>query len=247
MAISYMDYASPNAQFTFDLKNDLFFKKDDRNYINRLSIKDLNTLGNYSLLDIFLTTGNVVEPHIHQNASELVYCISGSAVVSLINPFSLKLMNFPIKPGQVANIPQGWWHYEIAAEDNTHLLAIFDAPIPEAIFGSDILRLTPASVWAHSYCLDEAQVKTTFAPIQETAYIGPPKNCKKGQQVAAHSARIGSQPAQHAQAAPPVQAGQPVQGYGYPAYAPQAYGQAYYGQQAGAPQGYGQQPYGGRA
>jgi quercetin dioxygenase-like cupin family protein len=223
-----MDYASPNAQFTFDLKNDLFFKKDDRNYINRLSIKDLNTLGNYSLLDIFLTTGNVVEPHIHQNASELVYCISGSA-------------------GQVANIPQGWWHYEIAAEDNTHLLAIFDAPIPEAIFGSDILRLTPASVWAHSYCLDEAQVKATFAPIQETAYIGPPKNCKKGQQVAAHSARIGSQPAQHAQAAPPVQAGQPAQVYGYPAYYPQTYGQTYYGQQAGAPQGYGQQPYGGRA
>ncbi|WP_239617585.1 cupin domain-containing protein [Cohnella mopanensis] len=179
MAISYMDYASPTAQFTFDLKNDLFFRKDARNYINRLSINDLNTLGNTSLLDIYLTIGNIVEPHLHQNASELVYCISGAAVVSLINPFTNQLLNFPIQPGQVANVPQGWWHYEIATVDNTHLLAIFDAPIPEAIFGSDILRLTPASVWAHSYCLNESKVKETFAPITTTAYIGPPKDCSR--------------------------------------------------------------------
>lgn len=106
-------------------------------------MNQLNTLENTSLLDIYLSTGNVVEPHIHQNAAELVYCISGSAVVSLLNPFTNQILNLPIKPGQVANIPQAWWHYEIATADNTHLLAIFDAPTPEVIFGSDILRLTP--------------------------------------------------------------------------------------------------------
>lgn len=179
-----MDYTAPGTQFTFDLRNDLFFRKDAQNYINRLSIHDLNTLGNTSLLDIFLTTGNVVEPHYHQNASELVYCISGAAVVSLINPFTNQLLNFPIQPGQVANIPQGWWHYEIATADPTHLLAIFDAPVPEAIFGSDILRLTPANVWAHSYCLNEKMVKETFAPIKTSTYIGPPKDCAKAQPAA---------------------------------------------------------------
>jgi oxalate decarboxylase/phosphoglucose isomerase-like protein (cupin superfamily) len=86
-----------------------------------LSIKNLNTLRNLSLLDIFLTTGNVVEPHSHPNASELVYCISGAAVVSLINPFTTQLLNFLIKPGEVANVPEGWWHYEVATVDNTHL------------------------------------------------------------------------------------------------------------------------------
>ena len=197
----------------------------------------MNTLGNYSLLDIFLSTGNVVEPHIHQNASQLVYCISGSAVVSLINPFSLKLMNFTIKPGQVANVPQGWWHYEIATVDNTHLLAIFDAPIPEAIFGSDILRLTPASVWAHTYCLDEAQVKATFAPLQATTYIGPSANCKKDQQVKAHSARAGAPPIRQVQPRQADQAGQPFQGYGYPPYPVQA--PARHPGQAYGPQGFG--------
>lgn len=142
-------------------------------------MKQLNTLENTSLLDIYLSTGNVVEPHIHQNAAELVYCISGSAVVSLLNPFTNQILNLPIKPGQVANIPQAWWHYEIASADNTHLLAIFDAPTPEVIFGSDILRLTPANMMAHTYCLNEQQWKQAVSPIQSTTVIGPPGNCNQ--------------------------------------------------------------------
>jgi oxalate decarboxylase/phosphoglucose isomerase-like protein (cupin superfamily) len=175
---SYTDNAPWPTQFTFDLKNDVFFKKDDENYINRLQRKDLDSLGNNSLLDIYLSTGNVVEPHYHQNAAELVYCISGSAVVSIINPNTNELMNYPITQGQVANVPKGWWHYEMATVDNTHLLAVFDAPSPEVIFGSDILRLTPANVLAHTYCLDEAKIKEALAPIQKTTIIGPPSECK---------------------------------------------------------------------
>lgn len=176
---STIDYTSPSTNFTHDLSKSNFFKKDAQNYINVLGIKQLNTLENTSLLNIYLSTGNVVEPHIHQNAAELVYCISGSAVVSLLNPFTNQILNLPIKPGQVANIPQAWWHYEIASADNTHLLAIFDAPTPEVIFGSDILRLTPANMMAHTYCLNEQQWKQAVSPIQSTTVIGPPGNCNQ--------------------------------------------------------------------
>lgn len=190
MAVSYMDLAAPTTQFTYTLANNPFFRKNERNVINALSVDQLNTLGNVSLLDIFLSKSNMIEPHVHQNASELVYCVTGAAVVSIINPFTKELLNFPIGPGQVANVPQGWWHYEIASEDNTHLIAIFDAPVPQVIFGSDILRLTPASVLAHAYCLDEAKVKDALAPITETVAIGPPNNCSKTQadMVQQHSA-----------------------------------------------------------
>lgn len=194
MSVSYLDYTSPSIQFTYDLSNNPFFKKDSLNYINTLSIHQLNTLGNVSLLDIFLSTGNVIEPHTHQNATELVYCISGAAVVSLINPFTKELLNFPIQPGQVANVPQGWWHYEIASVDNTHLLAIFDAPIPEFIGGSDLLRLTPASVFAHTYCLNEALVKETLAPITDTVFIGPPNSCQSNQVQSAQSNASANMP-----------------------------------------------------
>ncbi len=81
-------------------------------------------------------------------------------------------------PGEVANIPQGSWHWEEALEDNTHLLAIFDAPYPEYIFGSDILTKTPAEVFAHTYCLDEETFKNAVAPLHgETIIIGPTDEC----------------------------------------------------------------------
>lgn len=178
---SYMDYTSPSTQFSFDLNKNTLFRKDEKNYINVLGIANLNTLENTSLLDIFLSKSNVVEPHYHQNAAELVYCISGAAVVSLINPFTNELRHFPIQPGQVANVPQGWWHYEVASVDDTHLLAIFDAPTPEVILGSDILKITPTDVLAHTYCLDEAKVKDALAPIEKRTFIGPPKDCHQGQ------------------------------------------------------------------
>lgn len=174
---SYMDYTSPNTEFTFDVNKNTLFKKDTNNFINLLSIKQLNTLENVSLLDIYLSKSNVVEPHYHQNAAELVYCICGAAVVSLINPFTNELLHFPICPGQVANVPQGWWHYEVATEDHTHLLAIFNAPIPEVILGSDILSKTPVNVLAHTYCLNEAKVKEALAPLKPGTFIGPPADC----------------------------------------------------------------------
>lgn len=206
-----MDFTSPNVQFTYDLRNNRTFTKDSRNYINTLSINQLNTLGNVSVLDIFLSTGNVVEPHTHQNASELVYCISGAAVVSVINPFTKELLNFSIQPGQVANVPQGWWHYEVATVDNTHLLAIFDAPIPEFIGASDMLRLTPASVLAHTFCLNEELVEAALAPITGTVFIGPPANCANNQGQGVSTSNTAHQSNQAVQ-------GQYVQGQGKKVY-----------------------------
>ncbi|EHS59697.1 cupin domain-containing protein [Paenibacillus sp. Aloe-11] len=209
MAVSYMDFTSPSAQFAFDLRNNPAFIKDERNYFNLLSIKQLNTLGNMSMLDTYLDKGNAIEPHYHQNASELVYCISGEIIVSIINPFTKELRHYAIRPGQTASVPQAWWHYDTAAADGTHFLAIFDAPVPEIIPASDMLRLTPAEVFAHVYCLDEAKVKEAFAPLNQTVIIGPPKGCQKATQ----SAHYQPQPNPASSAHPPCN-----QGYGLRPY-----------------------------
>lgn len=175
-----LDYTSPSTQYSFDVNTSPLFIKDKNNYINILGTKQLNSLENVSLLDIFLSSNNVVEPHYHQNAAELVYCISGSATVSILNPYTKQIQNYTITPGQVANVPQGWWHYEIANVDHTHLLAIFDSPNPDVILGSDILRFTPANIMAHTYCLDENQWKQTIEPVRPSTYIGPYTNCHTG-------------------------------------------------------------------
>jgi len=176
---SPIDYNSPSTQFSFDVNNSTLAKKDNQNFINVLGIQQLNTLDNVSLLDIYLSANNVIEPHYHQNAAELVYCVSGALTVSLLNPFTKQIQNYPLTPGQVANVPQGWWHYEVATVDHTHLIAIFNAPTPEVILGSDILKLTPANIMAHTYCLDEDQWKKAIAPVIPSTFIGPPTNCNR--------------------------------------------------------------------
>lgn len=172
-----MDFTAPNLQYTYDLSNNLLFKKDSQNYIFSLGIEQLSTIGNVFLLDVHLNKDNTVEPHYHQNASELLYCISGAAVASFINPFTNERKELSIQPGKVASIPQGWWHYATATMDDTHLLAIHDTPSLQTVFGSDILRLTPDKVFAHTYCLDESKVKETLSPIKQTVIIGPPIDC----------------------------------------------------------------------
>ncbi|WP_139489309.1 cupin domain-containing protein [Brevibacillus dissolubilis] len=178
MAVN-IDYTSPSAQYAFDVNTSTLFKKDNNNYINVLGVQQLNTLDNVSLLDIFLSNHNIVEPHYHQNAAELVYCISGAVTVSILNPFTKCILNYSITPGQVVNVPQGWWHYEMATADNTHLLAIFNAPTPEVILGSDILKFTPANIMAYTYCMDEHTWKQAIAQVKPSTYIGPYADCHR--------------------------------------------------------------------
>ncbi|MNC55805.1 hypothetical protein D3C75_1053570 [compost metagenome] len=129
-------------------------------------------------------------------------------------------------------MPQGWWHYEVATVDCTHLLAIFNAPVPEVILGSDLLTITPANVLAHTYCLNEAKVKDTLAPVKPGTFIGPPADCcEPGKAEGANAA--------HANNMAPYtypQAPQPLQPFGYqPAPVHGYYGQPYVQQYHGQP------------
>ena len=179
LAKEQVDFKDPNLHYAFDLAQSRFFTKNDSNYINVLGSEQMKTLGDTFLLDVFLSTDNGVEPHYHFNASEVIYCITGETIVSMINPSTKELKSFQIKPQQAVNIPQGWWHYFTASVDNTHVLTIYDTHKLETVWGSDVLRLTPPQELANAYCLDERQIQQALAPIKDTVIIGPPKDCPK--------------------------------------------------------------------
>jgi len=68
----------------------------------------------------------------------------------------------------------GWWHWEIATMDDTHLLAIFDNNAAQVVFGSDILRKTPPEVFQKIYGVNAAQFADVLKPIDQTIVLGPP-------------------------------------------------------------------------
>jgi len=179
---SDMDHTSPTPQYTFDVNQSPFFSKDASNFINVVGFDQLNTLDDVSVLDIFMSANNVIEPHYHQNSAELLFCVSGAVTISMINPSTKELLHFPITPGKVANVPQGWWHYMVATADHTHFLGVFNQSTPEVIFGSDVLTLTPTNIMAHSYCLNENEWKQAISPIKQGTVIGPPVDCEKQNQ-----------------------------------------------------------------
>src|SRR5690625_3167204 len=173
------DSKDSNLNYAADLKQNRFFTKNQHNYINVLSQKQLPTMGKVFLLDVFLSANNIVEPHYHANASEIIYCITGETIVSMINPKTNELKNYRINPQQAVTIPQGWWHYFQATKDHTHVLTIYDTSDLDTVWGSDVLRVTPSEIFAHAYCLNQHQVRQTLGSIKDRVIIGPPKGCKQ--------------------------------------------------------------------
>lgn len=165
---------SSDSRFFADSTSHPFFRQDAENYITIISVQQVNTLDNLSMLDIFLSKDRIIEPHYHPNGSELTYCVSGSATISMLNYETKKFQHYRLTPGQVVNIPQGWWHYQIAHSDQTHLQGIFNVGSPEVVLGSEILTKTPADVFAYSYGLDEEQWTAVTKNISPSQLIGPP-------------------------------------------------------------------------
>ncbi|WJY27252.1 MULTISPECIES: cupin domain-containing protein [Sporosarcina] len=164
----------PAETYAADLADHPFFVKDEKNYINILSKDQLSALQNMSLLDIFLSRHQMIEPHYHPNATELIYCVSGSVTVSLLGLESKKFHHYRITKGQAVSVPQGFWHYFIAEADGTHVQGIFDAGKPQTGFGSDLLALTPKDVMPYAYGMDAAAWEAAVRPVKPGVIIGPP-------------------------------------------------------------------------
>ncbi|MFB5265226.1 cupin domain-containing protein [Paenibacillus enshidis] len=165
---------SPSLNLSFDLRAKPFFVQNPQNFILQQFAEQMPVMQNLSLLDIYLSKGHSVEAHWHPNAAELVYVIQGEADISVLNPFTLQILSYRVKPPQTVYIPMGWWHWEIATMDQTHLLAIFDNHAAQAVFGSDVLRRTPPEVFQKIYGVNAAWMAEVLKPINQTVVIGAP-------------------------------------------------------------------------
>jgi oxalate decarboxylase/phosphoglucose isomerase-like protein (cupin superfamily) len=57
-----------------------------------------------------LNAGGVLEPHWHPNANEILYCTSGTGVITLFNGAPVVHESFSMNPGDLAFVPRGFLH-----------------------------------------------------------------------------------------------------------------------------------------
>ncbi|HSS51129.1 MAG TPA: cupin domain-containing protein [Thermoanaerobaculia bacterium] len=100
-------------------------------------------------LAIYLLTlqpGAVRIPHWHPDASELDYCLSGKARIGLAFPDG-EWERFDLETGQIAILPQGWFHYiENIGDDVLRMLVIFNNSSPNDIGISEGFQAIPKEV-----------------------------------------------------------------------------------------------------
>lgn len=164
---------TPGLQLAADSNQVLNYKRDGRNFLTQLFKEQLPVIEN-GLFNIYMSIGIIVQPHWHTNATEMLYMINGEIIASVFNIFQQQLVTYHLKPGQVIVLPKGWFHWFVAATDDVHILAIFDVPTPDIVYGSDFLRFTPKEVMQRAYGVSEEDYAKAIAPLNESVILGPP-------------------------------------------------------------------------
>lgn len=82
------------------------------------------SLSNVTLFFLQAEPGGLREPHWHQNASELNYLVQGRAQIEIIAPEEHR-ESFVAEPGDVAFIPQNYFHFISSISDEPLVLLVF--------------------------------------------------------------------------------------------------------------------------
>lgn len=159
----------------YHVSDNLVFERNPQNVLYEVISAQIPMMQDLSLGDLFLSKEHIREPHWHPNADELDFIISGEVIISILNPFTLKLQTYHVKPGQVTFLPKGWWHWITCVTEEAHLLVNFNDGKIQSIEGSDVLRLTPPAVFQLAYDVNARKLNKVLSPIDETVVIGPPE------------------------------------------------------------------------
>jgi oxalate decarboxylase/phosphoglucose isomerase-like protein (cupin superfamily) len=92
--------------------------------------------------------GAVREPHVHPNAHQLDYCVSGRATVGIIGPEGHRQL-LDLHAGDISFVPQGFLHWiENTGDSELHFLVVLSHAEPETIELSEMLGEIPRSTLA---------------------------------------------------------------------------------------------------
>ncbi|MBS1693777.1 MAG: cupin domain-containing protein [Actinobacteria bacterium] len=135
-------------------------EESDFGSLRRVTAHNLPILKNLSIKRALINPGGMRTPHWHANANELTYCVSGTALVSVLDTGS-RFASFIVRAGDMFHIDSGSLHHiENIGEDVAEFIITFSSERPEDFgFGAAFGAFTDA-VLGNTYDLDASDFAT---------------------------------------------------------------------------------------
>ncbi len=162
---------------TMSLLDGEIVEESDLGSLRRITADDLPILKNLSIKRVVLNPGAMRTPHWHANANELTYCVSGTALVSILDDGS-RFSSFVITAGQMFHAASGSLHHiENVGDEVAEFIVAFRHERPEDFgFGATLGAFSDA-VLGNTYDLlasDLAEIRRTSADRALAARVGDP-------------------------------------------------------------------------
>ncbi len=165
---------------TLSLLDGEIVEENELGSMRRVTADNLPILNRLSIKRVVLNPGAMRTPHWHANANELTYCVSGTALVSVLDNYS-EFSSFVITAGQMFHIDSGSLHHiENIGEEAAEFIIAFRNERPEDFgLGATFGAFTDA-VLGNTYDLpssDMAKIRrdTSRTDHKLAARIGDPE------------------------------------------------------------------------
>ncbi|KAA0102273.1 cupin domain-containing protein [Mycolicibacterium sp. P1-18] len=163
---------------TLSLLDGEIVEESDLGSMRRVTADNLPILKNLSIKRVLLNPGAMRTPHWHANADELTYCVSGTALVSILDTGS-KFSSFVVTAGQMFHAESGSLHHiENIGDDVAEFIIAFRNERPEDFgFGATLGAFSDA-VLGNTYDLpssDFAKIRRSTTDHKLAARIGDPQ------------------------------------------------------------------------
>src|SRR6201992_1653009 len=106
-------------------------EESDLGSIRRVTADNLPSLNGLSIKRLLINPGAMRTPHWHANANELTYCVSGTALVSVLDDGS-RFSSFVVRAGEMFHIDSGSLHHiENIGPDVAEFIITFRSERPQ--------------------------------------------------------------------------------------------------------------------
>ena len=163
----------------FDLSKKRVQKKLPGGFRLMVNCEMCPALKHMALATLVLHKGGLREPHWHPNASELIYCIEGSSLITLFSPQNTH-DTFTLSAGEVAYFPKGYLHaIENTSKKDSSFLLAYDHPNPQDLDLTESVASMSPHVLAATFGVDEKTFKKIKVKDTFISRLATPKSAKQ--------------------------------------------------------------------